>query len=271
MKNSPNTAFIFQPIQVREQVPEKRQKIEQLSILTQNREETDELIKLATTLNYGLNVARDIGEGDPERMSPLNIEKYLNGLFKGTSVRMSLIDDEKKLIEEYPLFAAVNRAASAVERHRGRIVFLEYVPENVSGVRKTLFLVGKGVTYDTGGADIKAGGVMAGMSRDKCGAAAAAGFMSIVARLQPKNVRVVAGLSLVRNSVGEESYVADELIVSRAGVRVRVGNTDAEGRMVMTDVLCRVSTKSTDLCSLYLSDHCCIDDGSRYFMMVDYY
>lgn len=44
---------------------------------------------------------------------------------------------------------------------------------------KTLFLVGKGVTYDTGGADIKAGGVMAGMSRDKCGAAAVAGFMQV--------------------------------------------------------------------------------------------
>jgi leucyl aminopeptidase len=48
-------------------------------------------------------------------------------------------------------------------------------------VDKTLYLVGKGVTYDTGGADIKAGGVMAGMSRDKCGAAAVAGFMQVYA------------------------------------------------------------------------------------------
>lgn len=45
--------------------------------------------------------------------------------------------------------------------------------------KESLFLVGKGVTYDTGGADIKAGGVMAGMSRDKCGAAAVAGFMKV--------------------------------------------------------------------------------------------
>jgi leucyl aminopeptidase len=57
-------------------------------------------------------------------------------------------------------------------------VYLTYEPS--SGlVDKTLFLVGKGVTYDTGGADIKAGGVMAGMSRDKCGAAAVAGFMQV--------------------------------------------------------------------------------------------
>ena len=61
----------------------------------------------------------------------------------------------------------------------------------------------QGVTYDTGGADIKAGGVMAGMHRDKCGAATVAGFMKVVSVLEPKNVRVVAGLSMVRNSVGE--------------------------------------------------------------------
>lgn len=45
---------------------------------------------------------------------------------------------------------------------------------------------------------------------------------------------------MVRNSVGSDAYVADEIITSRAGVRVRVGNTDAEGRMAMADVLCKV-------------------------------
>jgi leucyl aminopeptidase len=67
---------------------------------------------------------------------------------------------------------------AGIERHRGRIVYLTYEPSSGS-VDKTLYLVGKGVTYDTGGADIKAGGVMAGMSRDKCGAAAVAGFMQV--------------------------------------------------------------------------------------------
>jgi leucyl aminopeptidase len=98
-------------------------------------------------------------------------------------------------------------------------------------------LVGKGVTYDTGGADIKAGGIMAGMSRDKCGAAALAGFMKIVELKKPVDIHVVVALCMVRNSVGEECYVADEVMTSRAGVRVRIGNTDAEGRMAMADCL----------------------------------
>lgn len=66
---------------------------------------------------------------------------------------------------------------SVIERHRGRIMYLTY---EGSSVNKSLFVVGKGVTYDTGGADIKAGGIMAGMSRDKCGAAAVAGLMKVI-------------------------------------------------------------------------------------------
>lgn len=83
----------------------------------------------------------------------------------------------------------------------------------------SLYFVGKGVTYDTGGADIKAGGVMRGMSRDKCGAATVAGFMATVAELKPKNVNVTAILSLVRNSVGSNAYVSDEVLYSRNGLR----------------------------------------------------
>ena len=60
-----------------------------------------------------------------------------------------------------------------MDRHNGRVIWLTYEPEGK--VEKTLYMVGKGITYDTGGADIKAGGIMAGMSRDKCGAASAAG------------------------------------------------------------------------------------------------
>lgn len=75
-------------------------------------------------------------------------------------------------------------------RHQGRIIYLTY--EGAGPIEQTLMLVGKGVTYDTGGADIKAGGVMAGMHRDKCGSAAVAGFMQILAKLQPANIKVIA-------------------------------------------------------------------------------
>lgn len=75
------------------------------------------------------------------------------------------------------------------------------------------------------------------MSRDKCGAAALAGYMKFVELKAPEDVHVIVALCMVRNSVGEECYVADEIITSRAGVRIRIGNTDAEGRMAMADCL----------------------------------
>lgn len=132
-------------------------------------------LKLCTDTVNSLLLFSLAGVGDPERMAPPRVEEYVNSVL--SSLKKEVISDLNVLQEDYPLFAAVNRAANQVSRHRGRIIFLEYVPPQPA--RKTLMLVGKGVTYDTGGADIKAGGVMAGMSRDKCGAAAVAGFMQV--------------------------------------------------------------------------------------------
>ncbi|GFR94799.1 aminopeptidase isoform x1, partial [Elysia marginata] len=125
-----------------------------------------------------------------------------------------------------------------VPRHRARLIYLEYTGSGE--INETLFIVGKGITFDSGGATLKFGTRMIGMSRDKSGAAAVAGFMKVLSLEKPKHLRVVGAMSVVRNSIGEESYVVDEVITSRAGVRVRVSNTDAEGRMVMADVLCRM-------------------------------
>ncbi len=82
------------------------------------------------------------------------------------------------------------------------------------------------------------------MSRDKCGAAAVAGIVKTLSILNTPGVKVIGAMCMVRNSVGENCYVADEIITSRAGVRIRVGNTDAEGRMAMVDVLCHAKEKA---------------------------
>lgn len=221
-------------------MPNKKQRIENLGVQCDNADELLALIDKALLYEQGRYITRDIGGGDPERMSPPNVVKYLHHVFgSNKSLKMTVITDRDVFRKKYPLFEAVNRAAASVERHQGAIVFLEYLPPKE--IKKSLLLVGKGVTYDTGGADIKAGGIMAGMSRDKCGAAAVAGFMQIVSERKPEDIHVTGVLCLVRNSVGEECYVSDEMITSRAGKRVRVCNTDAEGRMAMADALCEVS------------------------------
>ncbi|XP_048744457.2 putative aminopeptidase W07G4.4 [Ostrea edulis] len=233
---------LYVPIEVREDVPSKCYKAEAVGIWCNSEERVKEGIALAKAVELGRIITRDIGGSDPERMAAPNVAKYVEEEFKDTCVKVTVISDPAKLRREYPLYAAVNRSADQVERHQGRVIFLEYV--GAGDIEKTLFLVGKGVTYDTGGADIKAGGVMAGMHRDKCGAAAVAGFFKILSEMKPKGLRVVGSMAMVRNSVGANCYVADEIITSRAGVRIRVGNTDAEGRMAMADVLCQAKEQA---------------------------
>merc|ERR1719512_71567 len=232
---------IYVPLEVRDQVPEKAVKVSKLGILGDSSKFGSQ-IDLAKALEAGRIVSRDIGGSDPERMAAPRVEEYINQEFNGSDVKIEVIKGQTVFEDMYPCLAAVNRCASVVPRHDGRVIWLTYEPEGP--VEKTVMLVGKGITYDTGGADIKAGGIMAGMSRDKCGAADVAGFLRVVSILKPKNLKVIGAMAMVRNSVGSNAYVADEIITSRAGVRIRVGNTDAEGRMAMVDVLGHMKEKA---------------------------
>ncbi|XP_076265860.1 dipeptidase B [Rhynchophorus ferrugineus] len=264
---------LYTPIQVREFNPSKAKKVDYLGVWTENKKRTALLIPIAQKLETSRRIACDIGDADPERMSPPRVEEYVKHLFVNTPIKVTTISDIKDISREYPLFEAVNRAASCQERHRGRLMFLEYNP--VGPVEKTFFLVGKGVTYDTGGADVKVGGHMLGMSRDKCGAAAVVGFMNFVKETQPKNIRVVAGIGIVRNSIGSNSYVADEVITARSGARVRVINTDAEGRMIMADILCKFKEEALSAVNPHLftiatlTGHACLTVGLGYSIVVD--
>lgn len=89
-------------------------------------------------------------------MAVSRVEEYIRHAFENTGVKIEVIQGQQTFEQDYPCFAAVNRCASAIPRHDGRIIWLTYEPEGP--VEKTLMLVGKGVTYDTGGLDIKAGG-----------------------------------------------------------------------------------------------------------------
>ncbi|KAJ8005770.1 hypothetical protein DPEC_G00121340 [Dallia pectoralis] len=230
---------LYMPLEVREaSVKTSQHKVCVLGLWVEKEATGKELVNLASALESGRLACRDIGGSDPERMASPRVAEYVQGLFENTPVKVDVVSDLKVLEKEYPCLAAVNRCASAVPRHQARVIKLQYCGEGP--VKQTLMLVGKGITYDTGGADIKAGGCMAGMHRDKCGAAAVAGFFEVLAKLKPKHLKVVGAMAMVRNSVGSDCYVADELVVSRAGRRVRVGNTDAEGRMVMVDLLCEM-------------------------------
>ena len=161
------------PIEVREQVPEKSVKLIKLGIFGDDSSKID----LAKALDVGRIISRDIGGSDPERMAApkyvllkftlwmkietffdnfklikfhLNyrVEDYINKHFHGSDVKIEVIKGQSMFEDMYPCLAAVNRAASGVPRHDGRVIWLTYEPEGP--IEKTLMLVGKGITYDSG-------------------------------------------------------------------------------------------------------------------------
>jgi leucyl aminopeptidase len=224
---------LWKPLEAREVIgEEKLEPVQTIGLFDPNSTiDTDFLMAVES----GRRLARDLCGTEPERMAPPKFADYCVEAFKDSPVKVTVESDRSLLETQYPLLAAVARASQSVERHRPRVIKLEYQGEGP--IEQTLMFVGKAVTYDTGGADLKVGGHMAGMSRDKGGAAAVAGFMKTVAELKPKGLKAVAYIGAVRNSIGADAFVADEIITAHSGKRVRIGNTDAEGRLVMCDLL----------------------------------
>jgi len=198
--------------------------------------------RLVRAIEEGRRVAKDLCSGDPERMSALKCTEYIVAAFAGSNVTVEVEGDLDVLERDYPLLHAVARASIPVKRHHPTVVRLTLKGEGE--IEESVLFGGKGITYDTGGADVKAGGIMAGMHTDKGGASAVAGFFKTASLLPLKGIQLVAELGFVRNSIGSDAYVADEIIKSHAGVRVYVANTDAEGRMVLSDLISHLRVKA---------------------------
>ncbi|HZW07045.1 MAG TPA: M17 family metallopeptidase, partial [Phycisphaerales bacterium] len=119
------------------------------------------------------------------------------------------------------------------------MIRLEYTPKGARGKKqKPLVLVGKTVTYDTGGLSLKVNNGMVGMKRDKDGGCAVLGAMRLCATVIKPDYPVVAYLCAAENSISDEAYRPDDILTYRNGVTVEITNTDAEGRLVLADALC---------------------------------
>jgi len=111
------------PLQIREEVPERSSKVDRLGFFigqaSPDNAYDEKLINYARAIEAGRAVGRDIGGGDPERMAPPRVAEYVQELFHGSShVKVQMVKDKKEFEKNFPLYAAVNRAASCVDRHQ---------------------------------------------------------------------------------------------------------------------------------------------------------
>ncbi|SMF14255.1 leucyl aminopeptidase family protein [Pseudobacteriovorax antillogorgiicola] len=164
----------------------------------------------------------------PSDFNPKAVAAAAKALFKGNKSVSSKEIQGSKLVEEglNGIFAVGKCAVEAP-----RMLILDYKPSKAS---KTVALIGKGVTYDTGGLSLKIQGNMVGMKSDMGGAAAVVGAFKSLVDAKCSH-RVIAILGLVENAIGPEAYKNDDIITMHSGKTVEINNTDAEGRIVLAD------------------------------------
>ena len=120
-----------------------------------------------------------------------------------------------------------------------RLVQLDYVPEGATDRTKRVVIVGKGITFDTGGLNLKPGEGMLAMKTDMSGSAVVLAVLAACRELGVQ-VRVTGLMAIAENAVGAGSYRPSDVVTQYGGRTVEIGNTDAEGRIVMADALAYV-------------------------------
>ena len=177
-------------------------------------------------------LSRDLINEGPMELNPIRLAKIAEQTAKDSGLEIDILDEKKLKKENMRLLLAVASASS--EAAPPRLIRLSYKPKKPS--KRVIALVGKGVTFDTGGLDIKTADGMLDMKVDMSGAAAVLATMKAIAKLAP-SVNVVGYMGCVENGVGPHAYHPGDILISRKGTTVEIANTDAEGRLVLADAI----------------------------------
>lgn len=196
-------------------------------------------VSIGNTIAACVADARNLGNLRQDEGIPKVLDEWARkevGGLPGVSIRHSIHGPNIR-DAGMRLFWAVGKGA----KHPPAMTILEYIGDKSSPT--TTALVGKGVTFDSGGLNVKPFGSMESMHQDKMGAMATLCAFKAIAQLKlPVNVVVAAGFA--ENAIGSYSYHPSVILRSLKGTTVEVLNTDAEGRLVLADVLTYVQTKA---------------------------
>lgn len=175
--------------------------------------------------------ARDLVNEPPATLTATELSKRITALGTKNGFEVKVLG--RKKIEELGMGGLLGVNKGSVEEPTFTV--MEYRPDEAVN-SSPIVLVGKGVTYDTGGYDIKHGGIMKGMKSDMAGAAAVAGAISAIAA-NGLPVHVVGLIPATDNRIDGKATVSDDVLVMMSGTTVEVHNTDAEGRLILADAL----------------------------------
>ncbi|MBF0483475.1 MAG: leucyl aminopeptidase [Candidatus Omnitrophica bacterium] len=206
---------------------EKEIKLKQIIIATPNKPAYQKTIEICD----GVNFTRDLVNDNADVITSEYFEKTIKSLIKGKkNIALKILNTKELSAQGCGLHLAVNKGSDK----EPKLIIVKY-----AGGKKSepyTALVGKGLTFDSGGLNLKPTGHMETMRCDMSGAAAVVGTLKNVLKLNiKKNLVFVCGMA--ENAIGSCSYKPGDVFVGYAGKSVEIGNTDAEGRLVLADTI----------------------------------
>jgi len=195
----------------------------------------------------GRFIVRDLVNTPANLLHPQQLAQEAQTLAKYHKADFSCIMG-KELAKNYPLIDQVGQASVASKERAPRLVKIEWQPRQVDRVEEILHLViiGKGVSFDTGGLNLKPGHAMAAMKKDMGGAAHALALGDMVMH-HNLPVKLTILVPIVENALGNGAFRPGDILTSRTGRTIEIGNTDAEGRLILADALSLGTSLKPDL------------------------
>ena len=201
-------------------------------------------LDLTTTLNIAAACAltREMVDTPAADMGPLQLETIAREIAESAGASLSVTTGDALLEDNYPAVHAVGRAAAP---HRApRVLEIGWNLDRAD--LPLVALVGKGVVFDTGGLDLKGAAGMRNMKKDMGGAAHALALGRLIMQAGLP-VRLVVLVAAVENAVSADAFRPGDILNSRKGLTIEIGNTDAEGRLILADILTRAGEHEPDL------------------------
>lgn len=199
-------------------------------------------IEAALRIASACALAREMIDTPAADMGPLQIETIAREIAAASGASLSVIAGDALLEENYPAVHAVGRAAAP---HRApRVIEIGWNLDRAD--LPLVALVGKGVVFDSGGLDIKPAAGMRNMKKDMGGSAHALALGRLVMQAGLP-VRLVVLVAAVENAISADAFRPGDILNSRKGLSIEIGNTDAEGRLILADILTRAGEHAPDL------------------------
>lgn len=197
--------------------------------------------KQSFAMAEGNALTRSLSMLPPNMLTPTEYLKKVKQIAKENKWKLEFYNEAALRKKNAGAFLAVAQGSPVAD---AGIVRLRYTPKNARG--KKIFLVGKGICYDTGGTNLKPANYMFGMHEDMQGSAVALGTLLALSKLE-FNRPVECWMALATNHIGPKAYKPNDVITAADGTTIEVVHTDAEGRMVLSDTLVLASREKPDL------------------------